>query len=134
MACKKVFWDSGNSVILSTVSDTTISKWDVLDFSSWYVQRATSSSTDVHFIADESKTTAAWEHEDIACTKVSEEVYVEADTNGNTAQDDIGTYKDLTDHDTLNESASTNNVFFVTEVVWAAADKKVRWYFVRNVA
>ena len=133
MAFKTIDNGSGKAVILQTASSTTIAKWDALDFSSWYVQRATSSSTDVHYIAEEAVVTAAGEHEDIKCTRV-DWVKLEGDTAWNTSQALVWTYIDLTDHDTLNQAASTTNVFYVEKLVGAAADKKVQGYFVRNVS
>ena len=114
---------------LSTVEDTTIVKGDALEFASGYVQRADSGTTEVRFIALESKVTASGAHEDILVLYV-EGVEIEADTNGNTSQALIGTFIDLTDHDTLNEAASSTDVFYVTKLVGAVSNKKVRGFFV----
>jgi len=126
-------YDSGKIVKMSTVSDTTITKGDALEFASGYVQRADSSTSEVRVVALEDKTTAAGAHEDILCV-YTDNVLFEASTNGNTAQSDVGTYVDLTDHDTINESASSTDVFFITEVIGAASDKTVRGYFVMKTA
>jgi hypothetical protein len=40
----------------------------------------------------------------------------------------------LTDHDTLNESASTTNVFFVEKIVGDTTDKKVQGYFTTSTS
>ena len=133
MAFVPLRYDSGKLVKLLTASSTTIAKGDALDFSSGYVQRATSSTAEVRFVAMEDKTTGAGAHEEILCLYV-DGVEFEADTNGNTSQALVGTKVDLTDHDTLNESASSNDVFYVTKVVGAAADKKVRGYFVMKTS
>ena len=126
-------YDSGKLVKLLTAESTTISKGDALDFASGYAQRATSSSTDIHYVALEDVTTGAGEHKEVLCVN-TDGVEVEGDTTGNTSQALVGTYIDLTDQSTLNEAASTTNVFYVQSIVGAAADKKVRGYFVRNVA
>lgn len=126
-------YDSGKLVKLLTASSTTITKGDALDFASGYVQRATSSSTDIHYVAMEDVTTGASDHNEILCVE-ADNVEFEGNTTGNTSQALVGTYIDLTDQATLNEAASTTNVFYVKSIVGAAADKKVRGYFVRNVA
>ena len=126
---KPLKYDSGKVMKLSTVEDTTIVKGDALEFASGYVQRADSGTTEVRFIALEGKVTASGDHEDILVLYV-EGVEIEADTNGNTSQALIGTFIDLTDHDTLNEAASSTDVFYVTKLVGAVANKKVRGFFV----
>jgi len=128
-------YDSGKliTIVAGTVSSTTITKGDALDWASGYLQRATSSSTEVRLVAMEDKTTGAGAHEDILCI-ITEGVQFEADMAGNSAATDRGTYKDLTDHDTVNDDASTTDVFYVMDTVGAAADKKVIGYFVNNIA
>ena len=116
-----------------TASSTTITKFDALDWSSGYLQRATSGATIVRYVAMEDVTTAAGEHEDIQVLYV-DGVEFECDTAGNTSAALRGTFLDLTDHDTINQAASNTNVFYCTEIIGAAADKKVRGYFLMNIA
>ena len=116
-----------------TASSTTITKFDALDWSSGYLQRATSGTTEVRLIAMEDVTTAGGAHEDIQVLVV-DGVEFECDCTHNSGVTQRGTYVDLTDHDTLDNDASSTGVFYVTEVVGAAADKKVRGYFVHNIA
>lgn len=126
-------YDSGKLVTLLTAESTTISKGDALDFASGYVQRATSASTDIHVVAVEDVTTGAGEHKEIHCV-LTDGVEIEGDTAGSPSQALVGTYIDLTDQATLNEAASTTNVFYVDGIVGPVANKKVRGFFVRNVS
>lgn len=128
-------YDSGKLVKIydGTASGTTIAKGDALDWSSGYLQRATSGTTEVRLVAMEDVVTAGGAHEDILCI-VTDGVQFEGSTAGNSAVADRGTYYDLTDHDTLNDDASSSDVFYVIDVVGAAADKKVLGYFVHNIA
>lgn len=122
-------YDSGKLDTLLTASSTTITKGDALDFASGYVQRATSASTVVQCIAMEDKVTTSG-HESILVLWVKG-VDIEGETAGTATQALVGTYIDLTDHDTLNQAASTTNVFLVKQVISAS---KVRGEFVQNVA
>jgi len=128
-------YDSGKIVKIksATVSGSTIAKFDALDWASGYLQRATSGSTEIRLISLEDVVTGDAAHEDLLVMYV-DGIEFECDTANNTAVTLRGTYLDLTDHDTLNDAASTTDVFYVTEVVGAAADKKVRGYFVHNIA
>jgi hypothetical protein len=83
-----------------TASETTIAKGDALTFASGYVQRATSVDTVVHCIALEDKVTAAGAHENILVLWTVIAVEFICDTAGSTSQALVGTYIDLTDHDT----------------------------------
>lgn len=130
---KPLRYDSGKTVTLLTVSSTTIAKGDALDFASGYVQRATSASTNIEYVALEDVVTAGGAHEEILCVKTKGTDF-EGDTAGSTSQALAGTFIDLTDHDTLNQAASTTNVFFVESIVGAAANNKVIGHFVENVA
>ncbi|MDD5065328.1 MAG: hypothetical protein PHQ35_11295 [Phycisphaerae bacterium] len=125
-------YDTGKLVTIrsGTASSTTITKFDLLDWASGYLQRATSSSTEVRLMAMEDVTTAAGAHTDILVL-ILEDVECEGDTNSTAAVTHRGTYIDLTDHDTLNEAASTTDVFYVTEYV---STSKLRGYFVHNIA
>lgn len=129
MAFEPKRYDAGKMQTMSTESSTTIAKWDCLEFAGGYVQRADSSTAEVRIIAMEDKTTAGGAHEEILVLYV-DGAQIEADTAGNTGIADVGTYVDLTDHDTLNEAATSTNVFYITGTIGAAADKKVVGYFV----
>lgn len=81
-------------------------------------------------MAMEDKVTAAAAHEDLLVL-VLDGVECEGDTNSTAAVTHRGTYIDLTDHDTLNEAASTTDVFYVTEFV---STSKLRGYFTHNIS
>jgi hypothetical protein len=132
---KPLRYDSGKliTVVNGTASSTTITKGDALGWASGYLQRATSATTEVRLVAMEDKVTAAGAHSDLLCIIV-DGVMFEADQAGNSAVADRGTYFDLTDHDTLNDDASTTDVFYIVDTVGAAADKKVVGYFVHNIS
>lgn len=132
---KPLRYDSGKliTVISGTVSGTTITKGDALDWASGYLQRATSGSSEIRLVAMEDKVTAGGAHEDLLCI-ITDGVQFEADLANNSAVTDRGTYKDLTDHVTVNDDASSTDVFYVIDTVGAAADKKVIGYFVHNIA
>ena len=112
-------YDSGKMFTIKdgTVSDTTITKFDALDWASGYLQRATSASTEIRLLAMEDKTTAAGAHEDLIVLYV-DGIEFECDTTGNMAIAYRGTTCDLTDHDTLNEDAVDNDVFYITQMIW----------------
>ena len=121
----------GQEVTLPMAASATIAKYDVVEFSSWYLQRCTSSSAQWRkYVALEWKTTAAGENPEILVLPTHPTMRFEADTNAAPVQaTDVWVEADLTDHDTLNESASSNDVFFIEKIVWATTDKKVQWYF-----
>jgi len=116
-----------------TVSSTTITKWDALDWDSGYLQRATSASTNIQYVALEDVTTEAAVHNDIEVLR-TEWVIFKWETAWDSSAAIRGTFIDLTDHDTLNQAASTTNVFYVENMEWATTDWEVTWFFVRNIA
>ena len=120
-------YDSGKLTTIKsgTVSDTTITKFDLLDWASGYLQRATNASTNIQFMAMEDVTTGAGAHKDILVLHL-ENVECEGDTNSTAAVTHRGTLIDLTDHDTLDENTSDDNVFYVTEYI---STSKLRGYF-----
>lgn len=127
---KPIRYDSGKIDTVLTAASTTITKFDLLDFSSGYAQRATSGTTVVHLMALEDKVTASATHHSIDVLWLSE-VECEGETASTATQALVGTYIDLTDHDTLNQAASSTNVFLVHALVGTT---KVRGVFVQNVA
>jgi len=120
-------YDTGKLTTIrsGTVSTTTITKFDLLEWASGYLQRTTSTGSNIQFMAMEDITTASGAHTDILVLML-ENVECEGDTNSTAAVTHRGTLIDLTDHDTLNEAASSANVFYVSEFV---STSKLRGYF-----
>lgn len=111
------------------VASTTVAKGDALaEDSNGHYQRATSSATEVHYVAMEGNTSDSGENPEILVVN-TRGVQFEADTNADPVQTDVGTTADLTDHDTLDESTSSNDVFFIESIKGAASDRKVLGYF-----
>lgn len=127
-----VMRSSGKSVELPVEASATITKGDALEFDGGYAQRATSASTDIRFVAAEDCDNSAGSDGDKVVNAIQTVgVRFEGTTAGTAAQTHVGTFIDLTDHDTLNQAASTTNVFYVDEFVDTAT---VRGHFVSNVA
>ena len=120
-------YDSGKltTIVSGTVSSTTITKFDVLEWDSGYLQRTTSTGANLQFMSMEDKTTASGAHEDLLVLNLVN-VECEGDTNSTAAVTHRGTLIDMTDHDTLNEAASDTDVFYVTEFI---STSKLRGYF-----
>jgi len=125
-------YDSGKltTMVDGTASSTTITKFDLLEWASGYLQRTTSTGSNIRYMAMEDVTTASGAHEDILVLRL-EGVECEGDTNSTTEAADRGVLIDLTDHDTLNEATGAYNAFEVSEFVNAG---KLRGYFTFLVA
>ena len=119
--------------VLQTASANTVAKGDALEFNSGYADRADSSTAEIHAVAMQDQTTAGTAL-DLEIMWVQVGVECICDTAGSTSQALVGTYLDLTDHDTVNQAASNVNVFFVRGLVGATTDKQVRGIFVNIVA
>jgi len=120
-------YDSGKLTTIKdgTVSSTTITKFDVLEWDSGYLQRTTSTGINLQFMSMEDVTTASGAHEDILVLNLVD-VECEGDTNSTAAVTHRGTLIDMTDHDTLNEASSGYDPFYVTEFI---STSKLRGYF-----
>ena len=129
MAFTPIKYDSGDTESIKIAASTTIAKWDALvDDWNGLLVRATSGASEVRYVSLEAKVSWAAETPEVLVVR-TDKVLFEADTNAAPEQTDVFTKADLTDHDTLNESASTNDVFFIEKIVGATTDKKVQWYF-----
>lgn len=118
---------------IKMAASSTVAVGDALAFTSGYARRATSSDAEIKFVALEAKVTGSGENPYIRVMR-TDRVTFEADTANNTAQTLVGTKVDLTDHDTVNDAATTTKVFFVENVEGAAANKKVIGNFVMKIA
>ena len=130
---KPIRYDSGDIDTAQTASSTTITKYDALVFAGGYVQRATSAATVVHCVALESVTTAGGAHSPIQIVWTLG-VEFEADTTSTVTQAHVGDTHDLTDHVTLANGTSSNDVFLVRDIVGAGSAKKVRGHFVPKIS
>jgi len=120
-------YPSGKTELKKLKASTTIAKGDALDFDGVYLVRATSSTIKVKYVALEAKVSGAAETPEVLVLK-TDGVEFEGDTTGDPSSY-VNTYCDLTDHDTLNEDASTKDTFLITKMEGVAADKKVIGYF-----
>jgi len=103
----------------------------VEDNGSGYLRLATSSSTEVRYIAMESLTTTA--DGDLLLVLDTQGVLFDADTDAAPAQTDVGTLCDLATNATLNPDASTNDVFYIQSII-DTATSRVQGYFVNNIS
>lgn len=128
---KPLQYDSGRTKELAVKDGETISKGDALQFDSGKVKRATSATDNVRFVALEGVTDAS---SDTILAVQTHGVEFEADCTNATNADQVGVSNALTDHEYVNNTnTETGNAFVVTQIVGAAADKKVRGYFLDRV-
>ena len=113
----------------------TITKGDALwDNGAGYLTNASPTAvTEVLFVAAETITTASATYTPIGCYSGFQTEF-EADTDNAPAQTDIFTKCDLATAATVNPDASSNDVFLITQIMWAVANKKVRGRFVQKIA
>lgn len=132
MPFKAITGSSGKSVELPVEASASIVKGDAVNFDGGYAQPATSSATDIRFVAVEDADNSSGSDGDIKVNCIQTDgVRFECETAGTAAQTHVGTFIDLTDANTLNQGASTTNVFFVDEFVDTGT---LRGHFARNVA
>lgn len=125
-------YDSWKTTTIKQATSAIVARFDALaEDGNWYYVRATSATTDVKYVALEAQTTTSSVLPLVVVR--TDWVLFHADCNATPVQTDVWTYADLTDHDTLNESASSNDVFFIEEIV-NATDKVVKWFFAQDVA
>lgn len=132
MAFKPIQYDDGQTVSLQ-VTAATFAKHDAMTMSSGRLARATSGQgADVTHIALDSPSSTPSEGDYHLFLRVQGVVF-EADTNTDPVRStDVGVYADLTDHDTLDESTSSDDLFFIEDIVGATTDKKVLGWFVHG--
>lgn len=120
-------YDSGKLTTMrdGTVSGSTITKFDVLEWASGYLQRTTATGENLRYMAMEDVVTASGAHEDLLVLRL-EGVECEADTNSTADASMRGTTLDMTGADTINEAATGYDAFEVSEFISAS---KLRGYF-----
>lgn len=128
-------YDEGQTVSLPFSTGETVVKGGavVADTDGYYIMAGSSTATDIYYVALESKTTTA-DGEEVLCLRVHNKVIFEVDTDANPARTDVGTVVDLATVSTVNPDASTNDLFYIEDIVGAVADRKVRGFFVDGVA
>jgi len=124
MAFKPIRYDRGKLSKVDQVATSTITKYDALteDGNGLY-QRATSSTAFVPYVAMEGQVCAGTSAKLLVVA--TEGVEFVADCATTPVATDVGTFADLTDHDTLNESTSNVDAFYIRAIKGAAANKKV---------
>lgn len=133
MSFRPVRYDSGKATTMLLAASQAVTKGDALEINSaGFLALATSSTTEVRFVALETKTSGGATGESILVVR-TDGVEFEADTAGTPAQTDVGEYCDLTDEDTLNEAASSTDVFLITHIL-DAANKIVLGKFVQKTS
>lgn len=127
-------YDEGQTVNLPFSTGETVVKGGavVADTDGYYIMASSSTATDVYYVALEDKTTTA-DGEEVLCLRVHNKVIFEVDTDANPARTDVGTLVDLATVSTVNPDASTNDLFYIEDIVGAVADRKVRGFFVDGV-
>lgn len=125
-------YDGGKLETVQLESGQACSKGSALELSGGYYRKADSDTSEVRFVAMEDKSAASG-GQDLEVVRTDGVVF-KADTNGNVQQSDVGTKADLTDHTTVNESASTNDVFILDRVIGDSGDKEVRGVFVQKTS
>lgn len=114
-------------------ASTTIVAGQALAYTSGYVRPATSSDTEVRYVAMDSLTSGSGSNPYIRVCRTEDVTFI-ADTANATAQTLCGTKIDLTDAVTLNDAATTNKVFFVEDLNGATTAKQVIGRFVMKTA
>lgn len=133
MAFKPLRYDEGKVAFIKLVTSAAVARFDALaDDGNGLYQRSTSSTTSVQYVSLEDVASASAAQE-IRALPTRGVLFI-ADTATDPVQTDVGTTADLTDHDTLNESAATNDVFLIEEIEGAATERKVRGYFITDKA
>ena len=118
----------GKTQIIGLITSSTVAVGDALtEDGTGLFARSVSGDAEVPFVAMEAVTTSAAGREILALH--TDGVRFDADTAGTTATSDVGESLDLTDHDTVNQAASVNDVFFCEQILGAT---RIRGFFIRK--
>jgi len=133
MAFKPEQYDSGKLVYLKAANTQTFAKFGAVKNASGYITPAASGdNTDVKYVSMEAITTSGTDGDLVLCLRIGG-VTIVADTSNTPTQAQMMTAVDLSAVNTIDTSAVTDQVFFAESIVGAAADKKVRGWFLEGV-
>jgi hypothetical protein len=126
-----VNFDEGQLVSLPFSTGETVVKGGavVCDTDGYYIMAGSSTAVDVYYVALEDATTTA-DGQLVLCMRTMPRTIFVVDTDANPARTDVGTLADLATNATVNPDASTNDIFYIEDIVGAVGDKKVRGFFV----
>lgn len=129
MAFLPINYDEGNIVELP-VGAETFTKGDGCVYSSGYMVKATAAAgVPIFYVIAEDVTTTATEGDLHRFYRTFTAPIFVVDTSGTPTQAQMGTYMDtVTDAGTIDEDASTDDLFFAEKLI-SAADKKVQGWF-----
>lgn len=134
MAFNPVQYDEGKTVQLPFSTGETVVRGGavVADTDGYYIMAGSATATDIYYVALETVTTTA-DGEMVLCIRAHDKVIFEVDTDADPARTDVGTLVDLASVSTLNPDASTNDLFYIEDVILPLTDRKVRGFFVDGV-
>jgi len=131
MAVTPVQYDSGKLVTIGCATGQTIVKGDMLsnvDATGYYTTVSAGDGNTPTHVAMETVTTTA-NGEQVQAIRVDGVIF-EADCDGVVSLVDIGTFCDIATKGTLNPDASSDDVFFIEDVVGTVeVSTKVRGWF-----
>lgn len=128
---KRIQYENGKTLEIELAVSQTIAVGDGLVWASGYLTAAAATEEIVDFVALQAVTTGAAEHTKCLVAPASKsDIRYEIDTIANTAVAQRGVAYEMDSVNVLdNETAAAANGFMVDELVGAAANKKVRGYF-----
>lgn len=126
-------YEEGQLVELPFSTGETVVKGGavVADTDGYYIMAGAATATDIYYVAMVDTTTTA-DGELVLCLRTHNRVVFEADTDANPARTDVGTVVDLASVSTMNPDASTNDLFYIEDIIGPVSDNKVRGFFVEG--
>lgn len=114
---------------MGVANSTTVTKGNAMvDNGSGFLTNGSSGgNNDIHYVAMETVVTTA-DGQFVLMVR-TQGVNFEADTTTAPAQTDVGTVCDLAGAGTLDQTATTDNIFYIESIKGATADKKVIGHF-----
>lgn len=134
MSFRPIKYDAGRIQRLPTAASVAFVKGaGVEDNGSGYLRLATSSSTELRYVAMETVTSSATDGATLLDVLDTQGVLFDCDTDAAPAQTDVGTLADLATNATINPDASTNDVFYIQSII-DTSTSRVQGYFVNNIS